>query len=59
MQASPAIRMGAVFFRFNIDIELFVVLSTEFTLKGSYSGGRFREFFHGVVVAGFEVSLST
>jgi hypothetical protein len=42
-----------------LDIELFVVLSTVFTLTGVYGGGLFEEFIHGVVVAGFEVSLST
>jgi hypothetical protein len=42
-----------------LDIELFVVLSTKSTLTGVYVGSRFQELFHGVVVAGFEVSLST
>ena len=42
-----------------LDIELFVVLSTKSTLTGVYVGGCFQELFHGVVVAGFEVSLST
>jgi hypothetical protein len=42
-----------------LDIELFVVLNLKFTLTGVYVGGRFQELFHGVVVAGFEVSLST
>jgi hypothetical protein len=42
-----------------LDIELFAVLSTKSTLTGVYGGGRFQEFIHGVVVAGFKVSLST
>jgi hypothetical protein len=42
-----------------LDIELFAVLSTKPTLTGVYVGGPLQEFIHGVVVAGFEVSLST